>query len=80
MKQSLWLALMAFSLPLFSQDDLLKELEQSEKPKVEYTSSTFKGSRLVNGQTVEAKGKGELEFIFSHRFGAINSGSYNLFG
>jgi hypothetical protein len=80
MKQSLFLVLMAFSRSLFSQDDLLKELEQSEKPKVEYTSSTFKGSRLVNGQTVEAKGKGELEFIFSHRFGAINSGSYNLFG
>jgi hypothetical protein len=80
MKQSLWLALMAFSLPLFSQDDLLKELEQSEKPKVEYTSSTFKGSRLVNGQTTETRGKGELEFIFSHRFGAVNSGSYYLYG
>lgn len=78
--KTLWLLLAVISLPAYSQDDLLKELEQSEKPKVVYTTSTFKGSRLVNGQTIETKGKGELEFIFSHRFGAISSGSYNLFG
>jgi hypothetical protein len=80
MNRSLWLVFTTISSALFAQDDLLKELEQSEKSKKEYVTSTFKGSRLVNGQTIEAKGKGELEFIFSHRFGAISSGSYNLFG
>jgi len=80
MKRSLWLFFSIVSAATFAQDDLLKELEQTEKPKIEYATSTFKGSRLVNGQTVEAKGKGELEFIFAHRFGAINTGSYNLFG
>ncbi len=62
-----------------SQDDLLKELD-SQTPNNTLIESTFKGSRLVNGQTVETRGKGELEFIFSHRFGALNSGSYNLYG
>lgn len=64
----------------FSQDDLLKELEQSQKPEVEFVEQTFKGTRLVNGQSVESKGRGELEFIFAHRFGPMNGGIYELFG
>jgi hypothetical protein len=65
---------------LYAQDDLLKELEKSQKPETEYINSTFKGTRIVNGQSVETKGNGELEFIFAHRFGPINSGLYNLYG
>jgi len=65
---------------LFAQDDLLKELEENQKPEVEYIEQTFKGTRLVNGQTVETKGQGELEFIFAHRFGPVNGGLYELFG
>lgn len=75
----LLLAASAVVLSAVAQDDLLNELE-SKVPVSRYVESTFKGSRLVNGQTVETRGKGELEFIFSHRFGAMNSGSYNLYG
>ncbi len=64
----------------FAQDDLLNELEKSQKPEVEYIEQTFKGTRLVNGQSVETKGKGELEFIFAHRFGPMSGGAYELFG
>lgn len=64
----------------FAQDDLMAELENQVDPSVIYTLQTFKGTRIINGQSVETKGKGELEFIFSHRFGRINSGSYNLWG
>jgi len=62
-----------------AQEDLLKELEQSES-KPEAVTATFKGSRLVNGQTIETRHKGELEFIFAHRFGRVNDGAYELFG
>jgi hypothetical protein len=72
--------LISCSLSSFAQDDLLKELEQSKAPEIVYASSTFKGTRLINGQTIETKGKGELEFIFAHRFGAMSTGAYNLFG
>ncbi len=65
---------------LHAQDDLLSELEQQSPSKTEYALQTFKGTRIVNGQSVETKGKGELEFIFSHRFGRINSGSFNFWG
>lgn len=65
---------------LLAQDDLMKELEQGQKPETTYASQTFKGTRIINGQSVETKGKGELEFIFSHRFGLLNTGSYNAWG
>lgn len=63
-----------------AQDDLLKELNQSEPGKPNFVSSTFNGSRLINGQTVETRNAGELEFIFAHRFGRINDGIYEFFG
>jgi hypothetical protein len=63
-----------------AQDDLLKELEGSVPEETVYTTSTFKGTRLVNGQSVETKGKGALEFIFAHRFGRVNDGLFELFG
>jgi len=63
-----------------AQDDLLKELEKNQAPETEYIEQTFKGTRIVNGQSVETKGQGELEFIFAHRFGPMNGGLYELFG
>jgi hypothetical protein len=76
-------ALVLICAPLaavYSQDDLLKELEQNDKNDTDYAFQTFKGTRIVNGHTVETKGKGTLEFIFAHRFGAVNTGLYELFG
>lgn len=63
-----------------AQEDMMKELEGKQQPKTEYALKTFNGTRIINGQSVETKGKGELEFIFSHRFGRLNSGSYNFWG
>lgn len=62
------------------QDDLLKELEKQDTTDNSYTFATFKGTRIINGQSVETKRKGELEFIFSHRFGLISGGAYTLWG
>lgn len=80
MKKILTLTFLVASLRLVAQDDLMKELEQSQKPETIYVGQTFKGTRIINGQSVETKGKGELEFLFSHRFGRINEGSFNLWG
>ncbi len=80
MKLKLLSALLIYSYGVVAQDDLLKELEQSQKSETEYATATFKGTRLVNGQTIETKGKGALEFIFAHRFGPMNGGLYELFG
>ncbi len=79
MKNSIILLLIFAANSCFSQD-LLAELDQAAPKSPEYVSSTFKSTRLVNGQTVETKGKGALEFIFAHRFGPISSGAYELYG
>ena len=51
-----------------------------DKPPTEYTSATFKATRLVNFHTVEVLGKRCLDFRISHRFGELNTGMYNAFG
>ena len=45
-----------------------------------YVTGTFKAGHIVNMQTVESPGKNALVFLIQHRFGQINSGSYNFFG
>jgi hypothetical protein len=71
-----------FLLPVisYSQDDLLNELEGTPETAKQFASAAFKGSRLINGHTVEARGQGELEFIFQHRFGLISGGLYEMYG
>ena len=61
-----------------AQDDLLSLLEVDTDPM--YISATFKGKKVVNGQSVEILSKGVLQFQIQHRFGTLNSGFYNLYG
>lgn len=79
MKNS-WLLIYLLCTPAFAQDDLLKLLAEEKEEATTFTTQTFKSTRLVNGQTIETKGAGELEFIFAHRFGALDSGWPELFG
>lgn len=60
-------------------DDLLAELEQAS-PSNSIVMATFKGTRLINFQTLEVPGRRTLDFRVSHRFGPFNSGWYDFFG
>ncbi len=60
--------------------DLLDQLREQSEVESKQVMGTFKGTRIINGQSVETRGKGNLEIIISHRFGRVNSGAYNLFG
>jgi hypothetical protein len=62
-----------------AQDELLQELSTGQEDQG-YIGQAFKGSRLVNGHSVETTSAGTLEFIFSHRFGRVNGGLYEMFG
>lgn len=68
------------TIKLFAQDDLMDLLEKETEPTTNYTESTFKGTRLINGHSIETRKKGVLDFIIGHRFGRINSGAYEFFG
>lgn len=65
---------------VMAQDDLLEMLEKESQPGPQYAEATFKGTRLINGHSVEVRKKGMLDFIIAHRFGRINQGGYELFG
>ena len=67
------------NLPMWAQDDLLAMLEKESAKEKVFTQATFKGTRLINGQTVETIAKKHLNFWISHRFGALNSGFIDNF-
>jgi hypothetical protein len=65
---------------IFAQDDLMNLLNQDTTRVINYTSATFKSTRIMNGHSVERMPSGQLDVRISHRFGTLNSGAYNLFG
>ncbi len=75
-------ALLALAPAAHAQDDLLGQLEKqtAEPQKREVVAATFKGTHIINSQSVENPGKGTMAFLIQHRFGTLNSGAYEFFG
>lgn len=68
-------------LPQFAfaqTEDLLSSL--GEEKTTEYATATFKTDRVVNGHSIETTAKGVLDTKFSHRFGVLRQGLYDMFG
>ena len=71
--------ILLYSAPAKSQDlDAL--LDKETTPQTTYATATFKSTRIVNGHSVQQMKKKQLEFRVSHRFGELNTGSYNFWG
>lgn len=81
MKKYVLLSIFVLILPicLLSQD-LESILEEESSDTTMVVESTFNGTRLLNGHSVETRKTGVLEFLISHRFGRVNSGFDQLFG
>lgn len=71
------LILLFYQSTVVAQNDLFQLLDDDANYKI---SSTFKGVKIVNGQSVELVSKSDLLFLIQHRFGTLNSGAYNLYG
>ena len=73
----------AAAATLHAQDksllNMLNDSMAANKTKT-YVSGTFKATHLINTQTIESPAQNNLNFIIQHRFGQLNSGSYNFFG
>jgi hypothetical protein len=67
-------------LGIFAQDDLMNILNQNTPSETNYTTATFKSTRIMNGHSIEKMPAGQLDVRISHRFGTLNSGGYNFFG
>jgi len=63
---------------LKAQDDLMDIF--GEEDVVDYTTATFKTTRLALGFSVENPAKNDMIFIISHHFGKISGGAYEFFG
>jgi hypothetical protein len=77
---SLSVLLSLISLGIFAQDDLMNILNQDTLKEINYTTATFKSTRIMNGHSIERMSAGQLDVRISHRFGTLNSGGYNFFG
>ena len=82
MKKLFAIFLISISISAYSQDDLLDILNEETPENVaeDIVTATFKGTRILNGHSIQNRKDKELEFIISHRFGAINLGFDELFG
>ena len=78
MMRFLVIVTLLFGSSVFAQDDLFSLLGDDASP--QEVSATFKGTRVINGQSIELPAKGDLQFVIAHRFGTINSGAYELWG
>jgi hypothetical protein len=63
-----------------AQDDLMNLLNANSAPEINYSTATFKSTRIMNGHSIERMAPGQLDVRISHRFGTINSGAYNFWG
>lgn len=80
MKTVLITVFLLISSVLTGQDDLFDLLEDEEKELIDFTTATFKSTRVMNGHSIERMPPGQLDFRISHRFGTVNSGPYEFFG
>jgi hypothetical protein len=83
MKKNVFLFMLScVSVTAFTQDSTWINLDDSLKKdgNVSLVKGTFKATQIINTPTVEAPGKGGLQFLIMHRFGRINEGGYALFG
>lgn len=74
-----WLILKTTAL---AQEDLMNLLEEETEDSIStiYAEATFKGTRVINGHSVEMRVPGVLEALISHRFGLISDGIDEFFG
>jgi hypothetical protein len=81
MRRYLIILLFAMGIPsLVQAQDLEKMLDNATDPETNYTTATFKSTRIISGHSIERMKEGQLDFRISHRFGTLNSGAYNLWG
>lgn len=77
---TLVILLILIPVGVFAQDDLMNLLDNGASKETNFTTATFKSTRIMNGHSIERMPPGQLDVRISHRFGAINSGAYNFFG
>lgn len=66
------------TLHIHAQD--LLSLLGEDSTEVEYTTASFKATRVINANSIENTAHGVLDFRISHRFGYLSAGSEEFWG
>jgi uncharacterized beta barrel domain-containing protein DUF5777 len=77
--KSLYIIAFCFPILIFSQDDLLNEIDIDSVGK-EYATAVFKALKIVNFESTKLVAKKEFTLIVSHRFGSVKNGFDSFFG
>ena len=78
-----WLFVICIALPVLASaqtENMLDQLDSGMAPTTDYTTATFKSTRVVNAQSVENLSEGVLDVRIDHRFGPVNDGFYGFYG
>jgi hypothetical protein len=78
MRLTIGFLLLFLPVTVWAQNDM--DLLESADTTKDYVSATFKGTKIINFQSIETAGKKVLEFMIQHRFGDINGGANAFFG
>jgi hypothetical protein len=80
-EHSLILSLLLFLILASGKaQDIDAMLEEATGSSTDYTTATFKSTRILNGHSIERMQNGQLDVRIGHRFGEVNSGAYDLWG
>jgi len=79
-KNSVLACLLVCSLGMSVAQNLDSLITEAEEKRIEYITATFKGTRVINGHSIESPSKGVLQLMFSHRFGPLDDPAYTFFG
>lgn len=60
--------------------DTSSMLEGLEDEEPDFITNTFKGTRVINSQSIEMLAKANMDYRISHRFGTMDGGLYTLYG
>ncbi|TYA92245.1 DUF5777 family beta-barrel protein [Seonamhaeicola marinus] len=66
-------------LIIFSQDDLLSEIDTNTTDN-SYETATFKGLKIVNFESTKLVADKEMTLVIAHRFGSLKNGIDTFFG
>lgn len=72
------LLVLFFPFVVYSQDDLLKDIEVVDSNQV--VTSAFKSMKIVNLESTKLASKGDFYFVVAHRFDYFNNGFEDFFG
>jgi hypothetical protein len=72
--------LLSSPLLVLAQDPFADLEDSSSESQIQYVTSAFKGTRIINAHSIENLAEGVLDFRIMHRFSPLTSGAENFFG